>query len=321
MLKSGLGLHGRNEVPKILVADDSPTALKVTSAVLSKNGYQIIQVMDGEQAVLETLRQKPHAVVVDLKMPKKDGFQVCMELKKEKHIYFPILLLTAREDIESMVQGLEAGADDYLIKPFIEMEFVARIKVLLRLKRLNDALMHANRKLKYLSSHDELTNLYNHRYFISALDKLVNNARREKNNLCLAIFDIDHFKSVNDTYGHLEGDKVLKIIAQHLSDSFTSDTLLSRYGGEEFTALFPNRPIDFVVNACQKVIDDCKQILFQHNQLNYHITMSAGVSTTDYLESYNPNELIQSADKLLYHSKNSGRNKLTFCGSKEVKDL
>jgi two-component system, cell cycle response regulator len=302
---------GDAHIPTILVADDSPTALKMTSSVLTKQGYNIIQVSDGEQAVLETFRQKPSAVVVDLKMPKKDGFEVCAEIKRNPSLYIPLLLLTAREDIESLVKGLEVGADDYIIKPFNEMEFVARIKVLLRLKKLNDELMTANRRLKYLSTHDELTELFNHRYVIAMFDKLIRETMENETNLCVALFDIDHFKEVNDNYGHLEGDRVLKVIAQLLTDSFTSDTIIARYGGEEFVGLFPNRSISFVVEACQHVIDDCAKMIFVSEGKEYHLTLSAGVSCTSILNSYRANELIQSADKLLYQSKNNGRNRLT----------
>lgn len=277
-----------------------------------KYGYNVIQVIDGEQAIQETLKQKPSVVVVDLKMPKKDGFEVCLELKKDKKHYFPILLLTAKEDIESLVQGLESGADDYIIKPFNEMEFIARINVLLRLKKLNTDLLLANRRLKYLSTHDELTDLYNHGFFISIFDRLLKEASKEKSNLCFAIFDVDYFKRINDTYGHLEGDNVLKKIGMFLQDSFTTNSILARYGGEEFTAIFPNRELDFVVTACQKVIDDCQKLDFLHDKIKHHVTLSAGISSTECINSYNILELIQSADKLLYHSKNTGRNRLSF---------
>ncbi len=303
-------LHREPET--ILIADDSPTALKVTSSVLIKRGYKVYMVTDGEQAVRETQRLQPSAVVVDLKMPKKDGYQVCMELKSDKEHYYPILLLTAREDIESMVQGLESGADDYIIKPFNEMEFIARIRVMLRLKRLNDDLLFANKKLKYLSDHDALTSLYNRRYYISALEVLITSAASSGNNLCLAIFDVDFFKKVNDTYGHLEGDKVLKTVANHLSDSFTDDFILARYGGEEFTVLCPNRSMNFMIDACQKIIDDCRKIPFKWKDTEYHVTISAGICCTDVLHSYNSDELIQEADKMLYQAKKNGRDRLVF---------
>ncbi len=301
-----------SDSPTILVADDSPTALKVTSSVLIKQGYKLILVSDGEQAIQQTLQQKPSACVIDLKMPKKDGFEVCREIKKQKDLFIPILLLTAREDIESLVQGLESGADDYIIKPFIEMEFIARIGVLLRLKKLNEELMHANRRLEYLSIHDELTDLYNHRFFIQTLEQLMVQSKKEKSNLCLGIFDLDHFKKVNDTHGHLEGDRVLKLLAEHLISSFTSDTILARYGGEEFTALFPKRSMDFAISACQCAIDDFAKTVLRSGNSSYRITVSAGVTSTDAIKSYTPSDLIQEADRLLYQSKNAGRNKLSF---------
>ena len=283
-----------------------------------KRGYKVVMVTDGEQAVRETQRLHPHAVVVDLKMPKKDGYQVCAELKSDKEHYYPILLLTAREDVESMVQGLESGADDYIVKPFNEMEFIARVRVMLRLKRLNDELLYANRKLKYLSDHDELTSLYNHRYFVNALDILMSSAASSQRNISLSIFDVDFFKKVNDTYGHLEGDKVLKTMAKHLSDSFPDEFIIARYGGEEFTVIFPDKSMEFAVEATQKVIDGCHKILFKCNGSEYKVAMSAGVCSTDSIESYTPGDLIQEADKLLYQSKKNGRNRLTFFGAADI---
>lgn len=297
---------------QILVADDSPTALKMTTSVLAKYNYHVITACDGEQAVNVALSKQPSACVIDLKMPKKDGFQVCKEIKKQKENFIPILLLTAREDIESLVAGLESGADDYIIKPFNEMEFIARIRVLLRLKKLNEELLNANRRLHYLSTHDELTDLYNHRYFIESFNQIVKTAYLEKSDLGLALFDIDHFKQINDTYGHLEGDKVLKKIATLLQDSFTSDTILARYGGEEFVAVFPNRKPEFVINAVQQVINDCAQRVFKFEKFTYRVTLSAGIASTSTTKSYSTRELIQSADQLLYHSKNTGRNKVSF---------
>ncbi|EKD28577.1 MAG: response regulator/GGDEF protein [uncultured bacterium] len=296
----------------ILIADDSPTALKVTSFVLEKSGYKVIQVNDGEKAVTETFNQKPHAVVVDLKMPKKDGYQVCREIKQDKNFYFPILLLTAREDIESMVKGLDSGADDYIVKPFNDMEFIARIRVLLRLKKLNDELLFANKRLEFLSTHDELTDLYNHRFFIQKLNQLFTKSKKEKINLCLAIFDIDNFKHINDSYGHLEGDYVLNKIAKHLNDTFDSDVIIARYGGEEFTALFTNQKNQYAINSCQKVIDACAKLVFNHKDEKYKVTLSGGLSSIDSKDVYNANDLIQLSDQLLYNSKRTGKNKLSY---------
>jgi two-component system cell cycle response regulator len=299
------------EAPLILVADDSPTALKVTSSVLIEQGYRVAQVADGLQAVEATMELQPAAIVVDLKMPKMDGYEVCLHVKQEKNRFIPILLLTAREDIESLVKGLESGADDYIIKPFNEMEFIARIKVLLRLKMLNDDLLEANKKLKYLSTRDELTGMYNHRYFIHMLHKLSKSCQAEAGNLCLVIFDLDHFKKINDTYGHLEGDRALRTISAHLQKSFTKDATLARYGGEEFIALFPNRSQDTVIKEVQACLDSCARITLQCKNQSYHVTLSAGISSSSHIRSYDPNTLIQRADNLLYVSKRSGRNRLS----------
>ena len=172
-----------------------------------------------------------------------------------------------------------------------------------------------NKKLKYLSDHDELTSLYNHRYFVTSLEKIMRSSASSKTNVCLSIFDVDFFKKVNDSYGHLEGDKVLKTMAQHLSDSFTEDCIIARYGGEEFTAIFPDRSVEFAVKATQQVIEDCHKISFKCQNTEYKVTMSAGVCSTDVLQSYKPGDLIQETDKLLYQSKKNGRNRVTYFGS------
>lgn len=308
-------LSGFKDAELILVADDSPTARKVTSSVLLKNGYNVVQVEDGEMAIEETLKQKPSAIVVDLKMPKKNGYEVCYEIKKQKDIYFPTLLLTAREDTESMVQGLESGADDYIIKPFNEMEFIARIRVLLRMGKLNNELLSLNKKLKYLSNHDEMTGLYNHRFFVQKLDSLMKTSKSETSNLCLAMFDIDHFKTINDTFGHLEGDNVLKKVAELIESTLKTAAIIARYGGEEFAVIFDNRSLKFAVSACEEVITKCRKLKFFAKNTSYFVTISGGVACTDFIKNNDSEGLIQAADQLLYSSKKTGRNKLSFSNS------
>ena len=217
---------------KVLVVDDSSTARMITSSVLRDYGYWVETAVDGAEGVRKAKFFNPDAMVVDLRMPKMDGFQVCEHIRKsgEKE-YIPVLLLTAREDVESVVKGLESGADDYITKPFNEMEFIARVKVLLRLKGLQDELHKANKKLERLSIMDGLTGIFNHRYFQEKIYELLKTMRSEKKELVIGLFDLDYFKMVNDTYGHLTGDRVLKKTSEIIQKNIRSKDILARYGG------------------------------------------------------------------------------------------
>ncbi|MBN1522187.1 MAG: diguanylate cyclase [Candidatus Aureabacteria bacterium] len=298
---------------KILVVDDSSTARMITSSVLRDYGFWVETAIDGEEGIKKAKSFSPDAMVVDLRMPKMDGFQVCENIKQlGKNQYIPVLLLTAREDVESVVRGLESGADDYITKPFNEMEFIARVKVLLRLKSLQDELQKANKKLERLSIIDGLTGIYNHRYFQEKFDDFLAKASKKNEHLVIGLFDLDYFKMVNDTYGHLIGDRVLKKITEILQQNIQQKDVLARYGGEEFVVIFPEATVNETFDVCQKFLKDIENYEFSAGEKTFKLTISGGLAAYKPGDKADKDRLIHDADMALYTSKREGRNRITI---------
>jgi two-component system, cell cycle response regulator len=301
------------ERKKILVVDDSSTARMITSSVLRDYGFWVETAVDGMEGLEKSKTFSPDAMVVDLKMPKMDGFEVCRRIKdRGSKDYIPVLLLTAREDVESVVKGLESGADDYITKPFNEMEFIARVKVMLRLKQLQEDLILANRKLERLSIIDGLTGICNHRYFQEKLDEILVSSIEKKKDFTLVLLDLDYFKVVNDTHGHQAGDRVLKKVSEVMQNNITPQDVLARYGGEEFVIIFPESTVEKTMEITMKMSKDIENLEFEAGEKKFKLTISGGISRFSSASPSDKNQLIHNADMALYRSKREGRNRISF---------
>jgi two-component system, cell cycle response regulator len=301
------------ERKKILVVDDSSTARMITSSVLRDYGFWVETAVDGMEGLEKSKTFSPDAMVVDLKMPKMDGFEVCRRIKdRGSKDYIPVLLLTAREDVESVVKGLESGADDYITKPFNEMEFIARVKVMLRLKQLQEDLILANRKLERLSVMDGLTGIYNHRFFQEKLDEMLLLSIEKKKDFTLVLLDLDYFKVVNDTHGHQAGDRVLKKVSEVMQNNIMPQDVLARYGGEEFVIIFPESTVEKTMEITMKISKDIENLEFESGEKKFKLTISGGISRFSSASPSDKNQLIHNADMALYRSKREGRNRISF---------
>ncbi|NIA30838.1 MAG: diguanylate cyclase [Actinobacteria bacterium] len=306
-----------NQKGKILVVDDIPVNIQLMQKYLSPSGYEILFARNGEEALVQVENGNPDLVLLDVMMPKMDGFETCRILKSnDKTQYIPIIMVTALNEIEDKVKGIEAGADDFITKPFNKLELLARTKSLLRIKRLHDQLQEkvfqleqAKERLRELAIKDGLTGLYNHRYFKRFLTQEIKRARRHKSQVSLIMMDIDHFKNYNDTYGHLAGDEVLRNVAKLMTGNIRSIDVAARYGGEEFVIVLPQtnkNAAKIVAEKLRTLVGDQK---FQNEdtQPNGKITISMGVATFPE-NATNLEELIHQADQRLYHAKSLGRN-------------
>src|SRR5215472_14931084 len=226
---------------KILIADDEPVSRRMLQSLLVKWGFEVLLAEDGS-AAWETLRpmDAPRMALLDWIMPGQNGVDVCRALRKQRpEPYTYILLLTAKDAKESVVEGLESGADDYLTKPFNPQELKARIRVGLRLLDLEDNLVQAREAMRFKATHDALTGVWNRGAILESLDKEVWRSRREGASLGVLISDLDHFKSVNDTHGHPVGDSVLREATKRMTANVRPYDAVGRYGGEEFMILLP----------------------------------------------------------------------------------
>lgn len=302
---------------RILVVDDVPLNIQLLKTYLSSEGYHILSAKDGSEAIEQAKKLKPDLILLDVMMPKMNGFEVCKIIKSDmKTQFIPIILVTALNELDNKIKGMDSGADDYLTKPFNKLELMARVRSLLRTKYLHDELQNkiielqkAKEELRRLAITDGLTGLYNYRYFKEQLNQELNRAQRHELNTSLVMLDIDYFKHYNDTNGHPAGDKMLKELAQLLKNNIRNIDLAARYGGEEFALVLletDKASAEIVAEKIRKLVEKHK-FDFEDSQPNGKITISAGVATfpTDATDF---DKIVAVADQRLYQAKQSGRN-------------
>jgi diguanylate cyclase (GGDEF)-like protein len=250
-------------------------------------------------------------ILCDLIMPGIDGFKF-LGLKHSRPEYkeVPVIMLTGEEDVKAKVRGLEAGASDYLTKPFYAEELVARVKVHLKIKSLQDELRDKHARLETLTRTDELTGLNNRRFFMENLRHEFARAQRYQTPMAFAMVDVDHFKRVNDTHGHLTGDRALVVVASTLVAALRTQDIVGRYGGEEFAVIMPQTAMpgaELGLERCRKLIEAAPVVL---DTATLHITVSIGVVTFPDPSIKRLEEMIGRADEALYRAKGAGRNRV-----------
>ena len=303
-----------NQFP-ILIAEDDPVSRLLLEKILVKAGYEVTSVINGREA-LESFSSKFFPIVItDWMMPEMDGLKLCRAIRENISTgYVFIFLLTARDSIDDMLAGLEAGADDYLTKPVNRPELVARLKTATRILELEKSLKDANEEITILSITDSLTGCYNRTFMDEQLPKEVKRAVRYNRPMSLIMVDIDHFKKVNDTYGHHAGDKVLKELVRSINRSIRSDVdWVARYGGEEFLAVFPETDFEGAEVIAERLRSDISQNTIQINEEKIRVTASFGVTgftPSDSLKEVSYEAMINMADRSLYQAKEEGRNRV-----------
>jgi two-component system cell cycle response regulator len=304
---------------KILIAEDAPVSRRMLQGLLVKWGYDVVSVEDGD-AALEKLKapDAPRIALLDWMMPGQNGVDVCRALRKHRPLpYTYILLLTARDAKEGVVEGLESGADDYLTKPFDPQELKARIRVGLRLLELEDDLVQAREAMRFKATHDALTEIWNRGAILETLEREAWRSRREGISLGVLIVDLDHFKSVNDTYGHLAGDALLREVTKRMQTDIRPYDTLGRYGGEEFLILLPGCNGSETWNKAERLREAILRGPIATSAGNLKVTMSiGGVATADWPE-VTANQILQMADSALYRAKEEGRNRTVMAGALE----
>ncbi len=304
---------------KILIADDESVSRRMLQALLVKWGYEVVSAEDGDGA-LANLKSAdaPRMALLDWMMPGQNGVDVCRALRKLRpEPYTYILLLTAKDAKESVVEGLESGADDYLTKPFNPQELKARIRVGLRLLELEDNLVQAREAMRFKATHDTLTGVWNRGAILETLEREVWRSRREGTTLGVLIADLDHFKSVNDTYGHLAGDAVLREVTKRMQNDVRPYDAVGRYGGEEFLVLLPGCNSLVTREKAERLRETIFRTPVATTAGILKVTMSiGGAAITDWPQD-TPNQILQMADLALYRAKEEGRNRTVMAGPAE----
>jgi diguanylate cyclase (GGDEF)-like protein len=318
------GLVGRT----VLVADDDAAVLKHVRVGLGAQGYRFVEAKDGAEVLALLKEHQPDLLLLDVEMPRLGGVDVCRIVKANQAFGFiPVLLMTARTG-PGKIASLELGADDYLVKPFDMLELGARVKSMLRLKGLQDALITKNRELDLanreleqkrrellvLSRTDDLTGLYNRRSFEEQLATEFNRAKRYQKPMSCMLLDIDHFKRINDSFGHPFGDTVLKGVATAAKTNLRELDIIARYGGEELVALLPETPLAVAGEVAARVHGAIARLSFTvpGNKVLQPVqcSVSIGVATFPSPRIESPQALLQAADDCLYAAKNAGRDQV-----------
>jgi diguanylate cyclase (GGDEF)-like protein len=299
----------------LLVIDDSPVARQEILRILQKtdlfrNYCEAGGVLEGFKAVLA----RPMDVVIcDLEMPEMDGLKFLSLMNGRRDLRdIPVILLTGREDAESKIRGLEQGASDYVTKPFDPGELVARVKVQLKVKMLQDRLKESNRRLKELSYTDPLTGLCNRRSLMEKLQKELQRSDRTGAPLALVMADLDHFKKINDTYGHQEGDQVLRDMAELLRRNLRPYDTAARFGGEEFALVLPDCTHPEAIQAAERIRAAVSELPFGLDRQETGLTISLGVAVYPQERIRTVDNLIREADWALYRAKGGGRNQVVW---------
>jgi two-component system cell cycle response regulator len=303
-----------SNLDSVLVAEDDPIFLRILQSWFQKWAYRVTAVKNGVDA-WEALQQPtaPPMAVLDWMMPGMDGIEVCRKIRaRAQGPYCYVLLLTAKDDREDVVAGLDAGADDYLTKPFDVDELRARVRAGKRILELQSALIRAHDTLQYESAHDALTSLWNRGAIIGFLKNEIERQQRSSQPLGVMMADVDHFKKINDTYGHLVGDIVLKEVGHRLADGVRTYDSVGRYGGEEFLVIVPGcKPADLLASA-ERLRRSIAEPRFETSAGPLAITLSIGVASgrDDGNCSEDSETLLRAADTALYAAKAQGRNQV-----------
>jgi two-component system, cell cycle response regulator len=303
---------------RVLVVDDLPDNVEILRARLESRGYRVETASNGEEALAQVAASPPQLILCDVMMPGIDGYEVARRIKRDDSLPFiPIILVTALSETEHIVQGLNTGADDYIAKPYHFQELEARVRAMLRIKRLQDELdlknrelEVANKRLRKLSITDGLTELFNHRHVHQLLREEFERSRRSGEPLAVVMIDLDRFKRVNDTYGHPTGDVILYETAQILRETAREIDMVGRYGGEEFIAILPNTDEPEGAHFAERVRTAVEEHLFRDEANEVEMTCSSGVASFPDSGADSPEELLKRADEALYAAKEGGRNRV-----------
>lgn len=324
----------REEKPVILIVDDVTRNVRELAGILKNEGLEIISAMEGNQA-LEMARQHiPDLVLLDIMIPGIDGIEVCRLLKQDGQTSaIPIILLTIQSETDDIIRGLNAGAIDYIAKPFIRVELLARVRAhiesiraqkLLKLYRtqyeveksenqaLSAELLRLKEVMEKMTTEDDLTELFNYKYTMRRLSQIINEARRYGYNLSVIMFDIDQFRRVKGRFGHQVGNDVLASVGAEIKRNIRESDIAGRYSGEEFLVILPHTDNEGGKKTAERIRANVEKLEWETRGLR--VTVSGGVSTLESDQAaktenilYN---LIMKADNLLFKAKEKGRNRI-----------
>jgi len=288
----------------VLVIDDSPLICRIVEDILKTDSLDIVKAYTGEDGLSLANDLVPNLILLDLILPKTNGFEICKQLKNSSiTANIPVMFITAKQNSDIIIQCFECGGVDYIAKPFVPMELKARVMVHLENQRAKNELNMIIREMTKLVNHDYLTKIYSRRYFT---DKLKMQLDNRTENMVIALGDIDNFKRVNDTYGHYVGDQVLNSVASIMNEVCRENDIVARWGGEEFIIFFPDLTVDMAKTFIETIREKIAQKKMKYKEDYFSVTITFGLAQISPELTMEKN--ISFADTALYQGKESGKN-------------
>ncbi len=297
---------------RVLVADDSPLDRSVLRLSLEKWDYEVVEAEDGDRA-MEILAEDdaPSMAVLDWMMPGISGPEICRQIRFENRPrYTYILLLTSKDDTEDLIEGMQSGADDYVVKPVNMHELQVRLRAGRRIIELQEELIATREELRVQATRDFLTGIWNRGMITQKLDEEISRAARANGSLGVIMVDIDHFKRINDTYGHPAGDSILVEVALRMQETLRAYDCLGRFGGEEFLIVLPDASEEGAVALAERIRIAVAGVPIEAPSGPVNVTLSLGTVVRTMEQGTNFKTLIDEADRALYRAKDGGRNRV-----------
>ncbi len=287
---------------KVLVVDDAPDTVEIIQKLLYYEGYEVTVAATGEEGVKKAEEEKPDVILMDINLPGMDGTEALKRIRRINPIQ-SVIMLTAFATVENAIRALKEGASDFVKKPFENEHLIHIVNQSLQKYRTLQEKERLEEEVRRLSITDDLTGLYNHRHFFKTLESELVRLKRQRTSLSLMMFDLDNFKSYNDFYGHLEGDKVLKTIGEIVKHSIRNNVDSGyRYGGDEFAVLLIGASMDHALSIAERIRSSIEQAAFQN------ITASIGLA--EYKDPFDLEAFVKAADDAMYRAKHLGGNRV-----------
>jgi diguanylate cyclase (GGDEF)-like protein len=300
----------------VLIADDSLVIRAVVRSGLEDEGYRVVEAVDGLNALEQCRRDPPDVILLDIEMPGLDGYEVLSELKSDADLKnIPVVFLTSRSGMDDVVAGLRGGAHDYLKKPFEAAELLARVGSAIHVKKLQDQLEQRNADLDRISRTDELTGLFNRRHLDEELTRRNTVSLRHHEPICVLLLDLDHFKHINDTYGHPAGDLVLQAFADRIRLGLRAGDIAGRWGGEEFLVILPRTDLSGALDVAERIRAGTAASLVTVSGQDISVRVSGGCALGP---AESVQALVHHADQCLYQAKGAGRNRIVAAAVPQV---
>lgn len=317
----GTFLAEPSEKARVLIIEDKSFESEKFIETLKRDDDEIVAVRSGDQAMDMAQHNDFDIITVSLNLQNEDGLRLCSHLRSnERTRAVPILMVAEEADMKRIAQGLEIGAHDYILRPVDRNELLARVRTQIRRKRYQDRLRSNYEQSLSLALTDSLTGLFNRRYLMVHLEKLLNKNKESNKSLCCLMMDIDHFKKINDTYGHQVGDDVLKVFAERVSQRLRSFDLVARLGGEEFVVVLPDISQDMAFQVAERLRKGICNAKFEvsgpHGPIDVSVSIGAAMITGS--QNLKVEDVLKLADDELYRAKEGGRNRVYFMGHGHV---